>query len=111
MLLLTFSSGAVVVAQLPSLATPVQELLDHVRRGSLPLVALLTALTGLAKELFFCRALFLALPRGWQLAGFTILYTAVTAMSGIQLLASGALVSVSWWPCSAAPPQAAQRPW
>lgn len=96
-----------VVAQLPPLATPVQELLDHARRGSLPLVALLTALTGLAKELFFRGALFLALPRGWQLAGFTIPCTAVTAMSGIQLLASAALVSVSWWPCSAAPPQAA----
>ncbi|GAA1396181.1 CPBP family intramembrane glutamic endopeptidase [Luteococcus peritonei] len=91
-LLMVFVTGAVLVAQLPGLATPVQELLDHARQGSLPLVALLTALNGLAEELFFRGALFAALPRGWQLAGSTILYTVVTAMSGIPLLAFAALV-------------------
>lgn len=91
-LLLTFLAGAVVVAQLPPLATPVQELLDHARYGLLPLVALLTAVNGLGEELFFRGALFAALPKGWQVAGSTVLYTVVTAMSGIPLLAFAALL-------------------
>ncbi len=35
-------AGAVVVAQVPVLRNPVQELLDHARFGSLALVAVIT---------------------------------------------------------------------
>jgi len=87
-----FLVGAVVVSLVPALATPVQELLDHARKGNLLLVAAITAANGLAEELFFRGALFAALPRRWQLAGTTVAYTIVTALSGVPLLALAALL-------------------
>lgn len=87
-----FLVGAVVVSLVPALATPVQEFLDHARKGNLLLVAAITAANGLAEELFFRGALFAALPRRWQLAGTTVAYTVVTALSGVPLLALAALL-------------------
>lgn len=92
LLLAVFIAGAVVVSQIPPLATPVQQLLDHARHGSLIVVALITAVNGLSEELFFRGALFAALPRRHQIAGTTIIYTLVTAMSGIPLLVLAALL-------------------
>ena len=53
LLLALFMAGAVVVAQVPLLRNPVQELLDHARFGSLALVAVITTVNGLAEELYF----------------------------------------------------------
>ncbi|MBU9945300.1 MAG: CPBP family intramembrane metalloprotease, partial [Dermatophilaceae bacterium] len=57
MLLALFMVGALVVARIPVLREPVQELLDHARVGSLPLVALITVVNGIAEELYFRGAL------------------------------------------------------
>ena len=85
-LLVVFLAGAVMVAQIPVLAGPVQDLLDHARFGSLGIVALITAINGVSEEYFFRGALFQALPRRWQVVGSTVVYAAVTALSGVPLL-------------------------
>lgn len=92
LLLALFLAGALVVSRVPVLAGPVQDLLDHARRGSLPLVALLTAVNGLGEEYFFRGALFQALPRRWQIAVSTLLYAVVTAFSGVPLLVLAAVM-------------------
>lgn len=86
LLLVLFLVGALVVSQVPPLAGPVQDLLNHAPRGSLPIVALLTALNGVGEEYFFRGALFQALPRHRQVLLSTVLYSVVTAFSGIPLL-------------------------
>lgn len=92
LLLVLFLAGALVVSRVPVLEQPVQDLLDHARRGSLPLVALITAVNGLAEEYFFRGALFQALGRRQRVAVSAVLYTVVTAFSGIPLLALAAFM-------------------
>ena len=72
-----FAAGAVVVAQLPPLRDQVVDVLDHARFASLPVVALITLVNGLAEELFFRGALFAAL-RQRQVLWSTVLYTLAT---------------------------------
>lgn len=91
MLLAVFLLGAVVVAQIPLLRGPVDDLLDHARYGSLTVVAVVTAISGIAEELFFRGALFAALPRRWQIIGSAGLYGASTVLSGVPLLVFAAI--------------------
>ena len=86
LLLGVFLAGAVVVAQIPVLRNPVQELLDHARVGSLALVALITVVNGVAEELYFRGAMYAAVGRRHAVAVTTVVYTLVTATSGIPLL-------------------------
>ena len=51
-LLALFLVGAVLVARVPVLREPVQELLDHAEYGSLAVVAVITAVNGVAEELY-----------------------------------------------------------
>jgi len=90
LLLALFLAGAVVVAQVPVLRDPVQELLDHAVYGSLAVVTLITVVNGIAEELYFRGALFAAVGRRHAVAVTTIVYTLVTATSGIPLLALAA---------------------
>jgi membrane protease YdiL (CAAX protease family) len=93
LLLGLFMLGAVVVARVPFLREPVQDLLDHARFGSLALVAALTAVNGVAEELYFRGALYAGVGRRHAVAVTTVAYTLVTATSGIPLLVlAGALV-------------------
>lgn len=92
LLLGVFLAGATVVAGVPALRDPVQHLLDHARYGSLALVALLTAVNGVAEELYFRGALFAALPRRHAVAGTTLVYALSTVPSGIPLLVFAAAV-------------------
>ncbi len=95
LLLGLFMAGAVVVAQVPALRNPVQELLDHARFGSLALVAVITTVNGIAEELYFRGAMYAAVGRRHAVAVTTIVYTLVTATSGIPLLIlAGALVGL-----------------
>jgi uncharacterized protein len=95
LLLGLFMAGAVVVAQVPALRNPVQELLDHARFGSLALVAVITTVNGIAEELYFRGAMYAAVGRRHAVAVTTIVYTLVTATSGIPLLVlAGALVGL-----------------
>lgn len=90
-LLAIFCAGALVVAQIPLLRDPVERLLDHARFGSLAIVALITAVNGIAEELFFRGAVYAALPKRWNLIGSTLLYAASTLLSGVPLLTFAAL--------------------
>lgn len=86
LLLAVFLAGAFAVARVPLLRGPVDALLDHARYGSLPVVALITAINGAAEELFFRGAAYAALPRRSNVAGSTLLYAASTLFSGVPLL-------------------------
>ena len=95
LLLGVFMLGAVVVARIPVLREPVQELLDHARFGSLALVAVITMVNGIAEELYFRGAMYAAVGRRHAVAVTTVVYTLVTATSGIPLLVlAGAIVGL-----------------
>lgn len=81
-----FLVGAVVVAQIPVLRGPVDELLDHARFGWLPLVWAITMINGVGEELFFRGALFAAIGRAWPVLISTVIYTLTTIGTGIPLL-------------------------
>ena len=92
LLLALFMLGAVVVARVPVLREPVQELLDHARFGSLALVTVITMVNGIAEELYFRGAMYAGVGRRHAVATTTAVYTLVTATSGIPLLALAAAV-------------------
>jgi len=91
LLLAVFCLGGLVVGRIPALRAPVEGLLDHARYGSLIVVALVTAVNGVAEELFFRGAVYAALPRRWNLLGSTLLYASSTVLSGVPLLTFAAL--------------------
>ncbi|MFW5473678.1 CPBP family intramembrane glutamic endopeptidase [Knoellia sp. CPCC 206450] len=86
MLLGLFLLGAMAVARLPVLREPVDRLLDHARFGSLAVVAVITAVNGVAEELFFRGSLFAAVGRRHAVLVTTVVYALVVAGSGIPLL-------------------------
>ena len=86
LLLGVFLAGALAVAQIPMLRAPVEGLLDHARYGSLALVAAITALNGIAEELFFRGAVYAALPPRINALGSSALYAASTLFTGVPLL-------------------------
>lgn len=91
-LLVVFLMGAGFVAKIPFLAKPVEELLAHAQFGALSVVALITVLNGVTEEIFFRGALHESMggTRRRRLIGTTLVYTIVTAASGIPLLALAA---------------------
>jgi len=92
LLLVVFLAGALLVFQIPALRDPVNHLLDHARFGSLPAVLGLTAVNGIAEELFFRGALYAALPRVHSVAFTTVSYALTTVASGVLLLVFAAAV-------------------
>lgn len=86
-----FLAGAVVVGAVPWLAERVDDVLDHARYGSLPLVWAITVVTGVAEELFFRGALFAAVQRH-AVAVTTVVYGLVTAATGNLMLTFAALL-------------------
>ena len=91
LLLGVFLAGAFVVAQVPFLRGPVDDLLDHARFGSLPLVLVITMVNGIAEELFFRGALYAAIPQRWTVAATTMVYAATTVVVGVPLLVLAAV--------------------
>jgi membrane protease YdiL (CAAX protease family) len=92
LLLAIFLAGALIVAPIPFLRSGVEDLLDHARYGSLALVAVITALNGIAEEVYFRGALFAAVGRRHAVTLTTAVYVLVTSMAGIPLLAFAALI-------------------
>lgn len=89
-----FTVGALVVAQVPPLRASVDEVLDHARYGSLPVIALVTLVNGLAEELFFRGALYAAISRHPLLVS-TLIYTMTTLATGnVMLVFSAAVLGV-----------------
>lgn len=91
-LLVIFLIGAAGVARIDFLAEPVYQLLAHARFGALPIVTVIAILNGVTEEIFFRGALHESLggTRTRRLVGTTLIYTLVTAASGIPLLALAA---------------------
>jgi uncharacterized protein len=73
-----FVLGALVVREIGSLRTYTESVLAHARYGSLPLVAAVTLLNGIAEEIFFRGALFAALGRRHPVLASTGIYAVVT---------------------------------
>lgn len=81
-----FAAGAVVVAQVPVLRDAVDDVLDHARFASLPVVVVITVVNGLAEELFFRGALFAAVGARHPVATTTAVYTLVTVTTANLML-------------------------
>lgn len=90
LLALVFFAGAFAVHFIPFLRDPVDQLLDHTRVGSLALVLATTAINGVAEEMYYRGALWRTVKPGYRILVTTVLYTAVTALAGIPLLAFAA---------------------
>ena len=92
LLVAVFAVAALVVGQVPVLARPVRHLLDHADAAWLPLVALLTAVNGVAEELYFRGALYAGVRGHDPVLVTAVVYAVVTAASGIPLLVLAAAV-------------------
>ena len=86
LLVAVFCAGAVLIAQIPALLGPVDNLLDHARRGSLALVAVIVVVNGIGEELFFRGALYAAIGRRYPVLISTIVYALTTVGAGVPLL-------------------------
>lgn len=90
-LLVVFLLGAMVVGQVDVLRGPVDDLMEHALYGSLPIVALVTLISGICEELFFRGAVYAAMPRRWEIIGSTLIYGLSTVFAGVPLLTFAAL--------------------
>lgn len=86
-----FVAGALVVRQVPWLDGQVQHVLDHADRGSVPLLVVVTAVNGVAEELFFRGALYAATPR-LPVAVTTAAYVLATLATGNVMLGFAAVL-------------------
>lgn len=91
-LAVVFFIGAGIVANIPVLAGPVQDLLAHTKWGALVPVLLVATLNGIVEEGFFRGGLYDAWLGKWAPAITTAAYTLATAFSGVFLLAFAALM-------------------
>jgi membrane protease YdiL (CAAX protease family) len=86
-----FVVGALVVREVPLLEDQVRHVLDHADQGSLPILVVITAVNGIAEELFFRGATYAAIPRhpvGWT----TVAYFVATLATGNVMLAFAAVL-------------------
>ena len=81
-----FVLGALVVREIDPLRTLTENVLAHARRGSLPLVTVVTVLNGIAEETFFRGALFAALGDRRPVLASTGIYAVVTLATGNPML-------------------------
>lgn len=86
-----FLLGALVVREVPWLATLVRDVLAYADEGSVPLLVVITAANGIAEELFFRGALYAAIPRH-PVVWTTLAYAVATAATGNPMLAFAALL-------------------
>ncbi|MGZ5399207.1 MAG: CPBP family intramembrane glutamic endopeptidase [Nocardioides sp.] len=89
-----FVVGGLVVRQIPFLAGQVGDVVAFADAGSIPILVLITAVTGAAEELFFRGAAYAATPRHPVLVT-TVLYTLATYATGnVMLTFAAALLGV-----------------
>ena len=86
-----FVIGALAVRQVPWLDHQVGHVLDHADQGSVPLLILVTAVNGVAEELFFRGALYAATPRH-PVVVTTAAYTVATLATGNVMLVFAAVL-------------------
>lgn len=86
-----FIAGALVVRQIPPLASLTDAVLDQARGRSLVLVALITLINGIAEEIYFRGALFAAIGVRHPVVISTVIYGLATVASGNAMLVFAAL--------------------
>ena len=90
-----FILGAAIVREIEPLRNLTENVLAYARYGSLPLVAAVTLLNGIAEEVFFRGALFAAIGTWHPVAISTVIYTLTTVTTGnLMLVFSAALLGV-----------------
>jgi uncharacterized protein len=88
-----FILGALVVREIPPLRDLTEDVLAFARyQTSLPLVALITVLNGVAEEIFFRGALFAAIGSWHPVAISTVVYALTTMTTGNPMLIFAAAV-------------------
>ena len=87
-----FCLGALIVARIELLRAPVDALLAHATVGNMALVAVITAVNGIAEECFHRGAVYSAVARYRPILTSTVAYAAVAAASGIPLLVLAAVL-------------------
>ena len=86
-----FLVGALVVREVPFLDDQVRSVVDHADQGSWPLLVVITAVNGIAEELFFRGAAYAAIPRH-PVVVTTLAYAVATLATGNVMLAFAALL-------------------
>ncbi|HEU5269613.1 MAG TPA: type II CAAX endopeptidase family protein [Jatrophihabitans sp.] len=81
-----FVLGALVVREIQPLADYTQRVLALARRGSLPLLVLVTVLNGITEEVFFRGGLYAAIGVRQPVLISTVVYAAATAATGNPML-------------------------
>lgn len=86
-----FVVGALVVREIEPLADQIRNVLGYASEGSLPVLAVVTAVNGIAEELFFRGAAYAAITRH-PVTWTTVAYTIATAATGNVMLAFAAVL-------------------
>jgi membrane protease YdiL (CAAX protease family) len=86
-----FVLGALVVREIPPLATYVSSVLEYADEGSLTLLAAITFVNGIAEELFFRGAMYAAIPKH-PVLWTTLAYVVATLATGNVMLAFAAIL-------------------
>lgn len=86
-----FVAGGLVVREIDWLDDQVRSVLDFADEGSIPLLVLVTAVNGVAEELFFRGAAYAAIPRH-PVVWTTVAYVVATAATGNVMLAFAAIL-------------------
>lgn len=86
-----FVAGALVVREIGPLADYTQNVLEHARKGSLPLLVLITLGNGITEEVFFRGALYAAIGARHPVPITTVVYAIATIASGNPMLVFAAL--------------------
>ncbi len=90
-LALVFVAGGLVVAQIPWLSDQVATVISYADAGSLPILIVITAVNGVAEELFFRGALYAAITK-YPILWSTLAYVIATAATGNIMLAFAAIL-------------------
>jgi membrane protease YdiL (CAAX protease family) len=90
-----FIVGAVIVRNIEPLRDSTENILAFARYGSLPIVAFVTLINGIAEEIFFRGALFAAIGIRHPVAISTVIYALTTVATGnFMLVFSAALLGL-----------------
>ena len=87
-----FVAGALIVREVPAIRQVVVDVLDHANEGSLPLVAAITIVNGIAEEVFFRGALFAAIGRRHAVLLSSVAYVVATMATGNPMLVFAAIL-------------------
>lgn len=87
-----FILGALIVREIEPLRASTENVLAFARYQSLPLVALVTVMNGIAEEIFFRGALFAAIGAWHPVAISTVIYSLTTVATGNPMLVFAAVM-------------------